>query len=151
MLHKKQQSGHQGEDQNFVSLPYTPLHTLAPFFCSLFITYSHLNRVGTSYLRRSKYCEQIGPCHEQRVRALSWNATEDFTTELRRRIHNMCCTLSIVGGSTVDCCPVTVGLFSTVHLLCTSFSASTHRWAELKTYLGIYLVLKSLSNARWKA
>uniref|UniRef100_A0A8C3HPZ8 Uncharacterized protein n=1 Tax=Chrysemys picta bellii TaxID=8478 RepID=A0A8C3HPZ8_CHRPI len=60
-------------------------------------------------------------------------------------------SLNLVGCSAVDCCPVAVRFFSTVQLLYTFFSASTHRWAVLKTYLGNDHVLKSLSNTRWEA
>jgi hypothetical protein len=41
--------------------------------------------------------------------------------------------------------------FSTVQLLYRAFSASTDRWIVLKTNLGNYCVLKSLSNAHWEA
>lgn len=60
-------------------------------------------------------------------------------------------TLNLIGRSAVDCCTIAVNFFSTVQLLYTFFSASTHRWAVLKKLIGNDSVLKSLSDTRWEA
>lgn len=60
-------------------------------------------------------------------------------------------SLNLVGRSAVDSCLNAVNFFSTVQLVYTFFSSSTHRWSVLKSHLKGNTVPKSLSSTRWEA
>lgn len=60
-------------------------------------------------------------------------------------------SLNLVGRAAVDCCLEAVKFFGIIEKLHAFFSASTHRWAVLLSFIGDKPVPKKLSDTRWEA